>query len=514
MAETVSYKKTLSGSVGAGMGSLFSPGGKTYYILEHKISSRYHKAGEYQEIIVDEIEIGRDPGCQVRFDEHFETVSRRHAAIVRDGDNWKLVQLSKTNTTFLNGHPVKDQWYLQNGDEIQLSVNGPKLGFVIPQGNNRTVGSIGLSRRLSLFRQQALRPYRTALITVASLLLIALGAGGFFLWKGNNVNKDLQARLEQTQQELNQTKEQIVGMEGQHRQELDSLNNRYEALETSLRSGHRRSPASPVRNTKVDNRVQTTGESEIDEEQREMIVNIVSNTYYLTVTGYRVTFADGTEVELKAGEKLDYDSITLTVPTIHGAGFLLKGGIFVTTRDNVEPWLFKDDAMLAMLNVVSTEGAKITAHIVCTSPSGDEQKVESTQFILDRSGDKRKNSDGLNYTKVTINDRVYAYMRLEFPGGLDYEKNHHLKKDENLLLLGYPDGNSETISPDAGTAISAVRELDDGFIMMSNITATGLVSGSAVIAEDNGSLVVVGVLLGIVPENKMGLAIPLSAMKL
>ena len=90
---TKPYKNTFSGSVGAGMGSLFNPGGRKYYILEHKVSSRYHKAGESQEIIVDNIEIGRDAHCQVRFDESFKTVSRHHAAIVRDGDNWKLVQI-------------------------------------------------------------------------------------------------------------------------------------------------------------------------------------------------------------------------------------------------------------------------------------------------------------------------------------------------------------------------------------------------------------------------------------
>lgn len=131
------YKATLSGSIGAGMGSVFNPGGRKYFILEHKVSSKYHRAGEAQEIIVDQIEIGRDSHCQVRFDDSFSTVSRHHAAIVKDGDNWKLVQISKTNTTLLNGRPVQTEWYLQNGDEIQLSVNGPKLGFIVPTGRRQ-----------------------------------------------------------------------------------------------------------------------------------------------------------------------------------------------------------------------------------------------------------------------------------------------------------------------------------------------------------------------------------------
>ena len=89
------------------MGSLFNAGGRRFYSLEHKVTSKYHRAGECQRIIVDEIELGRASTCQVRFDESFDTVSRRHAAIVREGDGWKLVQLSRTNSTYLNGRRVE-----------------------------------------------------------------------------------------------------------------------------------------------------------------------------------------------------------------------------------------------------------------------------------------------------------------------------------------------------------------------------------------------------------------------
>ena len=82
--DTQNYKRTLAGSVGAGMGALMGASGRTYFILEHKTSSKYHQAGESQKIIVDQVELGRDASCQVRFDESFETVSRKHAAIVRD----------------------------------------------------------------------------------------------------------------------------------------------------------------------------------------------------------------------------------------------------------------------------------------------------------------------------------------------------------------------------------------------------------------------------------------------
>ena len=47
-----SYKRTVAGSVGAGMGAIFNGSGRTYYILEHKTSSKYHSAGESQKIVM------------------------------------------------------------------------------------------------------------------------------------------------------------------------------------------------------------------------------------------------------------------------------------------------------------------------------------------------------------------------------------------------------------------------------------------------------------------------------
>lgn len=181
------YKKTISGTIGAGMSALFK-GNANYYILEHKASSQYHKAGESQEIIVNFIEIGRDKNCGVRFDETFETVSRRHAAIVKDGDNWKLITLSNTNSTFINGQKINNEWYLQNGDEIQLSVNGPKLGFIVP-GSTKT-DPINVWKWIKLFNEQALRPYRTTLIIVGIILLLIIGGGiGYGVYMNNNYKK-------------------------------------------------------------------------------------------------------------------------------------------------------------------------------------------------------------------------------------------------------------------------------------------------------------------------------------
>lgn len=195
------YKRTIAGSVGAGMGAIFNASGRSYYILEHKTESKYHHAGESQKIIVDQIELGRDSSCQVRFDESFETVSRRHAAIVKEGNDYKLIPLSQTNTTLINGQVVTGEWHLTSGDEIRLSSKGPLLGFIVPQGEQSLVKSIGFTERLNLFRKQALRPYKTALWILAIVLILAVA--GLVTWnvlQGQKFENDLELKQQQIEQ--------------------------------------------------------------------------------------------------------------------------------------------------------------------------------------------------------------------------------------------------------------------------------------------------------------------------
>lgn len=218
------YKRTVAGSVGAGMAAVFNASGRQYYILEHKTESLYHHAGESQKIIVDQVELGRDSACQVRFDEAFETVSRRHAAIVKDGENWKIIPLSQTNSTIVNGEAIQGEKILSSGDEIRLSSKGPLMGFIIPQGKQSLVSSIGMTERLSLFRQQALRPYKRALWIMAIILILAVA--GLVTWnilqakKYDTELKAKQEQIDQVQQDLTESDELIDALndELQHTQ--------------------------------------------------------------------------------------------------------------------------------------------------------------------------------------------------------------------------------------------------------------------------------------------------------
>lgn len=213
--ETETYSSEFGKSLAYGVGALVK-GKKDYYILEHLVSSEYHTAGEKQEIMLDKVILGRDTDCHVRFDESFVTVSRHHASIVRDGDNWRLVQLSKMNTTFLNGNAVQDSWYLQSGDEIQLAVNGPKLVFRVPEDTS----GMNFSQRLDSFRDQVIRPYQTAFIVVCCVVALIIAGcimGGVIIKKQrdniaalNELNEKQRTQIDLLYTQLLQTNENLA----------------------------------------------------------------------------------------------------------------------------------------------------------------------------------------------------------------------------------------------------------------------------------------------------------------
>ncbi|MGM9782734.1 MAG: FHA domain-containing protein [Paludibacteraceae bacterium] len=485
---TQTYKKSFAGSVGAGMGSLIGGGNKTYYVLEHKVSSKYHKAGEAQEIIVDQIELGRDSNCAVQFDESFKTVSRRHAAIVRDGNNWKLVQLSQTNTTFLNGHPVQSEWYLQNGDEIQLSVNGPKLGFIIPQNNK--VGTIGLSRRLSAFRQQALKPYKTAMWSMAAciLLLICVGVG----WGVIDYQNDLKFRK--------------MAQEAERRlqEALDAAEAKNDALDKQLQ------------NVKADMKKLKTHTVVAEEKPKVVassntsntaIAQCESNVYFVHIKKIVVSYEGETETIENVGS---------------GTGFLLSDGRFVTARHVVEPWAYPsgpEDTNNLICNAIANNGGKVTCYLDAYSPAGKQLHLVSTNAFVNRSGDEVMHYEGAPLRLAPQDGTDYAYFRTDEQGGLHFNAalSKQLPVQTKLTVLGYPMGigaNSPSeIHPIYSEAVVAREGLEQGYILTTATTFEHGNSGGPVFAPTNdGELIVVGI-VSAGAGRSTGMVVPIAAIK-
>ncbi len=86
--------------------------------------------GKIQEFSESTISIGRSSGSHVRFPADLANVSREHADIIREGNQFKLVDHSK-NATFVNGKKINDaEVYLKNGDVLIFAEGGPKVSFL------------------------------------------------------------------------------------------------------------------------------------------------------------------------------------------------------------------------------------------------------------------------------------------------------------------------------------------------------------------------------------------------
>ena len=498
MSQSTSYNRTLSGSVGAGLGSIFNAAGKSYYILEHKVSSQYHKAGEAQEIIVDQIELGRDPKCQVQFDESFKTVSRRHAAIVRDGENWKLIQLSKTNQTFLNGHPVTNEWYLQNGDEIQLSVNGPKLGFIIPQGNKSKTGSIALSRRLSLFRQQALKPYKTAMVAMGIIILLLIGGGtGLGIWLGKEnarlveANNVTQEQIVAAQQQLAEAAKQQAKLQQQLAKTQKDLKKAMSDIKTQA----------TVTETPTVSKKVSTGDAALDA--------CAPYVYFVYVRKIELSYCGETKTVEGIGT---------------GTGFLLNDGRFITARHVVEPWMFpsgEDDVQSIAINAIAHSGGTVKCTIDAYSPTGDKMTFVSTNANIDRSSDKRyAYDDGTVIAIPEDANKDWASFRTNKSGGLAFNNtlSQELPVRAELQVLGYPMGlganSPKDISPIFAQAIVAKAGLEQGLILTTGSTYEHGNSGGPVFAtlEASNELRVVG-LVSAGAGRSTGIIVPIAAVR-
>ncbi len=502
---TQRYKRTLNGSIGAGMKSVFGSS-KKYYILEHKVASKYHRLGESQEIIVDQIELGRSPKCQVRYDESFATVSRRHAAIVKDGDNWKLVQLSTTNSTFLNNHKVNKEWYLQNGDEIQLSVNGPKLGFIVPTGKRSTVGSIGLTRRMSLFRKQALRPYKTAIATLACLILLLSAGGGYKLY------------------DLHEKNQKLAEFAAKQSKEIKDVNNRNAQLAKEITSKGETISKMQKEMQKIKNRKPQVIRQVINKNvsggnvDNSAINKCLPNIFYIQTCGFEITFPDGKKTTVECGRGED------KLPGWSGTGFLLSDGRFVTARHVSEGWYFfvsggEVNSALLNLNAIANNGGKVVAHFIAISSSGRKMSFTSDQFHCNRSHDRENHTeDGTKVVMASLDNTDYAYFNAGGSGlPFNSSKSSSLERGTKLTVLGFPLGlgaNSQTdINPIYGSGIVAANGLQNGVILTTDTNyEQGNSGGPVFYTNENGDLVVVGIVSAGAGRNT-GFIVPISAIR-
>lgn len=511
--------------MGAGMKSVFGSTGRRFYELEFRTASEKHRAGETQKVIVDQIELGRDSQCGIRFGEDCKTVSRRHAAIIKDGNGWKLVQLSKTNSTYLNGRKVENEWYLQNGDEIQLSTDGPRIGFLVKEGAGSLVKSIGLTNRLSLFRQQALRPYKRALTLVASTLAAVVVAGTIVIVSQQNeidlskkeiANLTINFDAERKAWEERREKDSI---ESAHQRDVDAK--RYAK---QIAAANKRAQEALERASK--NNDGASGFAAMIERQQ-----ISEDIYFMYTTKVVFIANNGKEFDLS-----EY------FPT-SGTGFVLSDGRFVTARHCVEPWLYSthDEVPQDVLFAVSLAEkglGKIKGYYTAINKNKQVLHLTSENFNIDRSkdvvGKVGEDKDG-NPIVWRIVFPVYEgtseimfatdWAATRGSAGVtgklqtDGELSRNMLPQQKLLVAGYPQGlgvqdGSSIVDPIYYELTTTRKGLaNNGCIMHSSGTDHGN-SGGPIFTIKDDKLVVIGIVSrGDIKSSHYNWAVPIANIR-
>lgn len=537
--KTQPFKRSMAGSIGAGIKSILGGEGRRYYVLEHKVSSKYHKAGEEQQIIVDQVEIGRGHNCAVRLDgvnpddPMFRIVSRKHAAIEKDGDNWALVHLSTTNSTFLNGRRLNtpgQKWYLQNGDEIQIAESGPKLGFKIPQGNKGKVSTIGLTRRLSLFRKQALRPYKQGIIALACLLLIVSSVGGKLLYDEHTTSQELKCALVISENARREEAAKTAAVLDSCKKENANLKAKIEDVNTAKKELQKRVSEMMPR---LINAEETAKKAVEDVRKKQRNKSDISNdviakakpyVFFIQTQKYVITLRNGesTTIQWTNGQNKDMDKMFRTL-AYTGTGFLTLDNRFITARHVAEGWYFwiqggQVNEAFQFLNQVANNGGKVVAHFIAVSSSGKQLSFNSNQFNISRATDKKTNADDGSVLTVAVLDNTdWAYIDMA-GGGLKVNKDRsqNLERNEHLSILGFPLGiganSTSDINPMSSEARTAHEGLQNGVIITTATTYEQGNSGGPVFAlDDNGNFEVIGI-VSAGAGRSTGFVVPISAI--
>lgn len=446
------------------------------YTLEFLTPAGKHQKGSYVSIAVPYAKLGRSSGCTVSFGEENKTVSREHAAIERKGTDVFIVNLSGTNPTLVNGRPVNNKYYLNNGDEIQLSMEGPRIRY---NETNTGTAKMGFTNRMNLVMQQSIKPYKTAAISFLIVFVMILAGSGYLIY-------DLTGQLEDQKLLTAQLEESTSAKLAEYSERSETLSkelDRYKAKSDSLLK------LSKNNKTFV-----------------ELIEPLKGNVLALSITKIDLSFAGKSQtIDVK-------DRVNCT-------GFLIDGGTFVTARHCIDSGL--TDELTA--NFIQHNGGKVTYHYTAQSYD-DKIKFDFTNhdleadYSMDKMVDKSLKIGSRRYTgKIRIPDYFrgadWAYMKTRYSKGVPFNKalSQKLRAGTELLVLGYSYGTrfrkSGNLEPYFSTAKVTLSGIQDGTVHVSEAGWDGGNSGGPVFAIDNtGKAVAVGLVTGSFrkPEQTQG----------
>jgi pSer/pThr/pTyr-binding forkhead associated (FHA) protein len=454
------------------------------YTLEYLTTTGKHKQGSYETIVVPYVELGRDKKCGVTFGDDSPTVSRRHCAIERKGNETFIVNLSTSNPTLVNGRPVNERFFLNNGDEIQLSMEGPKLRF-----NTTKTGTakMGFTNKMNLVMQQAIKPYKTAAIAFLITILVLAGGGTFAFMKLNEENKKLVVELDKQSQSMDE-------MIAENEELAEAFEENKQKLEGELASER-------ARNKK--NAADMAARLEEMKNKNDELMN-ANKTYVELIEPLKkytlAIFYNKIKVEY-GGSVVAEESYD---PNCMCTGFLLEDGTFVTARHCIDAILTDID----VANFYDASGGSATLYYTAMSYDGSI-KIDFTN--KDMKADYSMDSyDDVTYQGMSGKIRYpnyfegadWAYLKSNYSEGVPFDKelSKNLQSGTELMVLGYSYGmryrKSGTLEPYFSTAKVTLTGLQNKTVHVSEAGWDSGNSGGPIYVQQNGQAVCIGLVTG------------------
>lgn len=216
--------------------------------------------------------IGRHPASDLRFDPELDLeVSGRHAALLRQGTDWRIRDLESRNGTFVNGHRIRGNTKLDDTDQIKFGPDGPSIEFrLVPDGTPdgvvthapraalRTPATAAPPRSTASGRREAstterirvevrrqTSKHRTAVVILLGAVLVAAGTFVAYSQQHSAAQEReiaaLQARtdsiLRAADQAINRLQGQVQGLARALQQSQTEVQNLQAALTAARRAG-------------------------------------------------------------------------------------------------------------------------------------------------------------------------------------------------------------------------------------------------------------------------------------
>ncbi len=464
-------------TIGAGFKAL---GGANLasFSLEFLSQSGSRRPGSTETIVVPYAEMGRDRSCAIRFDSTEKTVSRKHAAISHENGQYYITPLSQTNQTFINSVPVNGKTLLSNGSEIQLSSSGPRMRFLASQTKTSTMR---LTQRMQMFASQSLRPYRTAVIVLAVILVGSIAGMSYMLKQSNE-----QINVLVNENEISKAafKKQLAEQK-KNKKAQDALNSSLKDLNKQLSETKKKLEEETKANKAIRKQVQ------LEQNIKDALDKYEDDVYFVHMS----------KIVYRA-----YGEVNVINNIGSGTGFLLDNGKFVTALHVAEPWYFPGDESDYILNALKTQGSLVELTLVATSPSGNQFTFSSNDFHYDKSALERRiyTIDNSEYmVRVNGSDSWHAdwaWIQTGKKGKIkaDDELSFHMEDNAKVYALGYTFGLSQQpkdkLNPLHSVMLIAQDGLTNGVIKVSGRSFDHGNSGGPVFAVNKaGELVNIGI---------------------